>query len=123
MRKTLIMLVAVVALAGLASAQDNTAPVAPAAPTAPATGGTTPTPAPGNGGGKWDKNHPRRAEVNGRLDRSVDKGTMTKGQAAADHREERRMAKKDGGHITKADQHKLNKRIDKQKARDRKDHK
>src|SRR5258708_6911108 len=110
MRKTLIMLVAVVALAGLASAQDNTAPAAPAAP---ATGVTTPAPAPGES--KWDKNHPRREQVNGRLDRSVEKGTMTKGQAAADHREERRMAQRDGGHITKADQKRLNKRINRQK--------
>lgn len=117
MRKILVMLVALVSFAAMAHAQDNSTP-APAP--APAAG--TPAPAPGgNGGGKWDKNHPRRAEVNGRLNRNTKDGDMTKGQAAKDRREERKMASKDGGHLTKADQRKLNHRVDRQKARDRKD--
>jgi len=47
---------------------------------------------------EWDATHPRRDEVNDRLHNQ-------------DHRirnEERRMAARDGGHITRADQHILN---------------
>jgi hypothetical protein len=71
---------------------------------------------------KWDKNHPRRDQVNDRLANQnarihdkVEDGQMGKGEAARLHREdhsirkeERRMASRDGGHITKADQHRLN---------------
>ena len=71
---------------------------------------------------QWQKDHPRRAEVNGRLanqDKRIDQGEksgkLTPGQANQLHREdrsirkeERRMAAKDGGHITKKDQAKLN---------------
>ena len=70
----------------------------------------------------WQKNHPRREQVNNRLahqnariHKEVKEGEITKGQAAALHREdrsirreERSMAKLDNGHITKADQHALN---------------
>jgi hypothetical protein len=70
----------------------------------------------------WQKNHPRREQVNNRLahqnariHKEVKEGDITKGQAAALHREdrsirreERSMAKLDNGHITKADQRALN---------------
>jgi len=71
---------------------------------------------------QFQKDHPRRAEVNHRLNnqdrrihREVKEGEMTHKQAAALHRddrrirgEERRMASRDHGHITKRDQHVLN---------------
>ncbi|HXP30358.1 MAG TPA: hypothetical protein VN832_04655 [Stellaceae bacterium] len=71
---------------------------------------------------KWQKDHPRRHEVNQRL-RNQDKrinseyksGQITKQKAAQLHhedrqvrREERQMASQDGGHITKTEQHTLN---------------
>ena len=71
---------------------------------------------------KWNKRHPRRTEVNDRLrnqnariDNKAGNGKMS-GQEAAklhaeDHhirREERRMAAKDNGHITKPEQARLN---------------
>jgi hypothetical protein len=70
----------------------------------------------------FDKTHPRRAEVNHRLDNQhnrvkngVKDGDLTKKQAHQIkredrhiRREERHMAAKDGGHISKADQAKLN---------------
>jgi hypothetical protein len=71
----------------------------------------------------WQKNHPRRTQVNHRLNHQnrrihndVKNGTMTKGQAATAHREdhqvrqeERDMASQNGGHITKPEQRVLNK--------------
>jgi hypothetical protein len=71
---------------------------------------------------QWDKDHPRRAEVNKRLsnqnkriDAKVADGQMSKAEAAKLHREdhqirqeERTMASHDNGHITKADQRALN---------------
>ncbi|HTY98607.1 MAG TPA: hypothetical protein VMB75_02145 [Rhodocyclaceae bacterium] len=71
---------------------------------------------------QWQKDHPRRAEVNKRLnnqDRRINKevkeGEITKGQAAKLHREdrqirheERAMASQNGGHITKQEQRTLN---------------
>jgi hypothetical protein len=71
---------------------------------------------------KWDRHHPRRAEVNHRLNRQdrrihreVREGEMTKGQAASLHKqdhgirqEERQMASQNGGHITKQEQRTLN---------------
>ncbi len=70
----------------------------------------------------WQKNHPRREQVNNRLanqnkriHNDVKNGTLTKGQAAnlhnEDHQvrqEERDMASQNGGHITKSEQHVLN---------------
>jgi len=70
----------------------------------------------------WQKNHPRRTQVNHRLDNQdkrihndVKNGTLTKGQAASLHkddhqvrREERDMASQNGGHITKSEQGVLN---------------
>jgi hypothetical protein len=70
----------------------------------------------------WQKNHPRRTEVNHRLanqdkriHNDVKDGTLTKSQAAnlhhEDHQvrqEERDMASQNGGHITKAEQGVLN---------------
>jgi hypothetical protein len=70
----------------------------------------------------WQKNHPRRTQVNHRLNHQdsrihndVKNGTLTKGQAAALHKddhqvrqEERDMASQNGGHITKSEQGVLN---------------
>ncbi len=71
----------------------------------------------------WQKNHPRRIQVNHRLANQnrrihadVKNGTLTKSQAAALHKddhqvrqEERDMASQNGGHITKPEQRVLNK--------------
>ncbi|HTB31372.1 MAG TPA: hypothetical protein VK808_05055 [Bacteroidia bacterium] len=70
----------------------------------------------------FDKTHPRRAEVNSRLknqnarvDNKVDNGKMSKGEANkihaqdhAIHKEEKRDAAANGGHITKAEQKHIN---------------
>jgi len=71
---------------------------------------------------KWQRHHPRRAEVNHRLhnqnariDDKVKDGQMTKQQARQLHKddhqirqEERDMAAQDHGHLTKADQRAIN---------------
>ena len=71
---------------------------------------------------KWQKDHPRREQVNNRLghqSRRINterrEGEITKAQAqklhAEDHairQEERAMASTNGGHITKAEQRALN---------------
>ncbi len=71
---------------------------------------------------EWQKNHPRRAEVNARLanqnkriNNDVKNGTMSKAEAAKLHhqdrqvrQEERAMASQNGGHITKQEQGVLN---------------
>jgi hypothetical protein len=78
--------------------------------------------APAAGAGQWDKNHPRRAQVNARLANQnarikteVAEGEMTKARAAKlhheDHRirqEERSMASQNGTHITTQEQVTLN---------------
>jgi hypothetical protein len=70
----------------------------------------------------WNASHPRRAEVNHRLanqnatiKRDRSDGDLSRGQARQLHREdhqirqeERDMAARDGGHITRADQRVLN---------------
>jgi hypothetical protein len=70
----------------------------------------------------WQKNHPRREQVNNRLanqnkriHNDVKNGTLTKSQATALHQEdhqvrqeERDMASQNGGHITKSEQRVLN---------------
>ena len=70
----------------------------------------------------WQKNHPRREQVNNRLanqnkriHNDVKNGTLTKNQAAALHhedhqvrQEERDMASQNGSHITKPEQRVLN---------------
>jgi hypothetical protein len=70
----------------------------------------------------WQKNHPRREQVNSRLNNQdkrihndVKNGTLTKSQAASLHKddhqvrqEERDMASQNGGHITKSEQKVLN---------------
>src|SRR5271163_1733428 len=70
----------------------------------------------------WQKNHPRREQVNHRLNNQdkrihndVKNGTLPKGQAASLHKEdhqvrqeERDMASQNGGHITKPKQKILN---------------
>ncbi len=71
---------------------------------------------------QWQKDHPRREEVNnrlanqnGRIHNEVKEGEMSRAQAAKLHREdhhirreERLMAKQNGGHITKGEQKVLN---------------
>jgi hypothetical protein len=71
---------------------------------------------------QWQKDHPRRAEVNGRLanqnariHQERKSGQINKAQAAQLHhedhairQEERTMASTNGGHITKAEQRSLN---------------
>jgi len=71
---------------------------------------------------KWDKEHPRREEVNKRLENQNDRihkevaeGEMSKAKAARLHKEdhqirqeERAMASQNGGHITKQEQKTLN---------------
>ena len=70
----------------------------------------------------WQKNHPRRAEVNHRLNNQdrrihneVKEGEMTKQQAGQLHKqdrqirqEERDMASQNGGHLTKQEDRTLN---------------
>jgi Spy/CpxP family protein refolding chaperone len=70
----------------------------------------------------WQKNHPRREQVNNRLagqnariHDQVKEGELTKAQAARLHKddhqirkEERAMASQNGGHITKLEQKTLN---------------
>jgi hypothetical protein len=70
----------------------------------------------------WQKNHPRRTQVNHRLNNQnrrihndVKNGTMTHRQAATAHRQDhqvrqegRDMANQNGGHITKPEQRVLN---------------
>jgi hypothetical protein len=70
----------------------------------------------------WGKDHPRRHEVNHRLKtqnarihHQVKEGELSKQQAASLHKddrqirqEERDMASQNGGHITKQEQHTLN---------------
>jgi hypothetical protein len=71
---------------------------------------------------QWQKEHPRRTEVNSRLqnqdhriNKEVRDGQISHRQAAALHRddhqirhEERDMAHQDGGHITRQEQRTLN---------------
>lgn len=72
----------------------------------------------------WQASHPRREEVNSRLanqnariHQEVKQGEMSHAQAAhlhrADHRirkQERRMAARHGGHLTRREQTRLNRR-------------
>ena len=74
---------------------------------------------------QWQKTHPRREQVNNRLQRQNARihnerkeGEITAQQAANLHRqdhqirqEERSMASFDGGHITKTDQKALNQQL------------
>src|SRR5215470_3812925 len=71
---------------------------------------------------QWEKTHPRRDQVNDRLEnqnkrikKEVKEGEMSKQKAAQLHRddrkirkEERLMASQNGGHITKSEQRVLN---------------
>jgi len=71
---------------------------------------------------QWQKDHPRRTQVNSRLAKQNARihqerkeGEITKGQAAKLHsedhairQEERTMASTNGGHITKSEQRALN---------------
>ena len=73
-------------------------------------------------GTKWERNHPRRDQVNDRLEnqnrrinRELHKGEITKGEAHQLHSEdrairgeERTMSKLNNGHITPAEQKSLN---------------
>ena len=74
-----------------------------------------PSLAEGEGKKDWNKEHPRRHEVNKRLKNQnkrakegVEDGKLTKDQAAQIRKEERRDAAKHGGHITKKEQNKIN---------------
>jgi hypothetical protein len=72
--------------------------------------------------GKWNKNHPRRAQVNKRaanqnkrIDQGVKSGALSQGQAKQLHqedksirKEERQDAARNGGHITRQQQKQLN---------------
>ncbi len=72
----------------------------------------------------WQAHHPRREQINNRLvdqnvriHREVKEGEMSRAKAArlhrADHRirmQERRMAARHGGHLTKGQQARLNRR-------------
>ena len=76
---------------------------------------------------QWQKDHPRRAEVNKHLDNQNKRiqegeksGKLTPGQAKQLHqedktirKEERADAAKNGGHITKKEQRQLNKQENK----------
>jgi hypothetical protein len=71
---------------------------------------------------KWDKEHPRRDEVNDRLanqnkriHKEVKEGEMSKGEAAKLHQQDRNirqeehdMAKQNGGHLNQSEQKVLN---------------
>lgn len=71
---------------------------------------------------KWEKNHPRREQVNERLakqdkriDKEVKEGEMSKAEARKLHKEDRQirqeerdMASQNGGHITTLEQKTLN---------------
>jgi hypothetical protein len=73
-------------------------------------------------GDNWAANHPRREQVNdrlqnqnGRINQEVREGKITQGQAKQLHQEdhairqeERTMSKLNGGHITAAEQKSLN---------------
>jgi hypothetical protein len=75
-----------------------------------------------NAESQWQKDHPRRTEVNARLknqnkriNKEVKEGELSKQQAAKLHnedhqirQEERDMASQNGGHITKSEQKVLN---------------
>jgi len=92
---------------------------------------------------QWQKNHPRRTEVNARLknqnkriNQGAKEGELNKAQAGKLHKEdsqirqeERDMASQNGGHITKSEQKVLNqqenavsKQINKDEAQWAKDH-
>jgi hypothetical protein len=72
--------------------------------------------------GDFDKTHPRRAQVNGRLnnqnkriDQGEKNGTLTRGQARQLHQEDRGIRKEErqdaaanGGHITRQQQRQIN---------------
>lgn len=72
--------------------------------------------------GEWKEIHPRRVEVNRRLEnqndrihREVREGEMSRGEARSLHHDDRQirqeehdMASQDGGHITKTEQRVLN---------------
>jgi hypothetical protein len=72
--------------------------------------------------GQWKQDHPRRAEVNGRLgnqneriNEGVQSGKLSPAEAQGLHQEDRQIRKEeradasqDGGHITKAEQKQLN---------------
>ena len=71
---------------------------------------------------QWQKDHPRRTQVNSRLNNQNQRiqaerksGQITKGQAAALHKQDRQIRKeeradasKNGGHITKQEQRTMN---------------
>jgi len=79
---------------------------------------------------KWEKNHPRRTQVNERLENQnrritneVKSGEINKSQAQAlrqndknIRQEERDMASQNGGHISKTEQNALNQQLNQNSA-------
>ena len=84
---------------------------------------------------QWQKNHPRRTQVNKRLDhqnqriqQGVKSGALTPQQGKQLHqedqgirKEERNMAAQNGGHITKQEQRKLNRQENRESRQIRKE--
>jgi len=119
--KKAAVLVALTAMFAGAMAQ-STSPNAPAASTTSA--GTS---APSGDKAQWDKDHPRRAEVNKRLanqnkrikaeekqgEISAHRADKLHAEDRAIRKQERADAAKNGGHITKAEKRKLNREEDK----------
>ena len=109
MNKTLVIASLLSVFASTSFAQTPSAP-------------NTPTPAASAKDSNWQKNHPRREQVNSRLNHQnqrikdeVREGEITKTQAVKLHKkdrqirqEERDMAGQNGGHITHQEQRTLN---------------
>ena len=104
-KKAVVLAVLSIFVAGNVAAAEPAAPVAPTAKK-----------------GTWKKSHPRRVEVNKRLNnqdkrinKEVKEGEISKTQAANLHKEDRQirqeehaMASQNGGHITRQEQKTLN---------------
>jgi hypothetical protein len=110
MKTFFLTAVSVLAITVAVSAQSAT--------TAPAASATPAASKPAN----FDKTHPRRAQVNSRLnnqnarvDNKVDNGKMSKAEAGKIHKEDHNIRKEEkadaaanNGHITKAEQKHIN---------------
>ncbi|MGA8153372.1 MAG: hypothetical protein WB952_20645 [Terriglobales bacterium] len=96
---------------------------------------TTPNPSTAAGPGVHDPGHPRVNQINGReerqqqrIDKGIQNGQMTPGQVASVERhdakiqnQENRDMAKHNGHLTKTEQHRINKELDKNSKEIRKD--
>ena len=115
------LLIAALLASGLAFAQNSAT-----GSTATTTNGPAATSTQANKG-TWNQNHPRRAEVNQRVNNqdkrinqeeksgqiSKQKAKRLKANDRAIKQEEKDMAKQNGGHITKQEQKDLNKQLNK----------